>query len=213
METIEKTVRKVLDEIKEPSTKGALNSTILERFKSAAGFKTFNEPSLKRALDECARFSASLNFTQPYWLTWCGPCANGKTFLARKVWRVFMDFNRFEVQLDSSIQKIYGNTGLFVDWRDLCADVRSGSGWGRVEDICAEHFVILDDLGTEHDPNGFIASVTDRILAARVGKWTFITTNLSFQEVSDKIDARAASRMLRNNGVVIETQAPDYNTR
>ena len=203
----------VLTAIKEPSTKGLPSSTILKRFKRIAAFNTLQDPQLEVMLEETARFAASLNFVhQPYWLTLSGKTGVGKTHLARAVYRQFMDQNRFEVKLDRVQNRIVGNTASYVDWRKFCDDIRSG-GYSWIDDLCEEWFVILDDVGSERDPSGFIASALDRILNSRLDKWTMITTNLSLKDVAEKIDVRVASRMLRNNGVVVENTCVDYNLR
>ena len=162
--------------------------------------------------EAAAHFAASLNFTQPYWLTLAGASGIGKTMLARAVYKQFMDQNRFEVKFDPARNHITGNTATFCNWRKFCDDVRSGS-FGVVDDLCSDWFVILDDIGSEHDPSGFIASTLDRIINQRQGKWTLITTNLFLDQVAARLDQRVASRLLRNGGVVIECQAADYNFR
>lgn len=120
-----------------------------------------------------------------------------------------MNENRFEVKFDRLENRICGNTGQWCNWRKACSDFRDGS-YGYIDDLCNEWFVIFDDIGAEQDNTGFIASAIDRIMAARQDKWTMITSNLRLQEIADKIDTRVASRMLRNNGVVVESKAEDY---
>jgi len=122
-----------------------------------------------------------------------------------------MDQNRFEKKFDAIGNRIYGNTGGFYCWRNCCSSFRSGS-YGLIEDLCNEWFVILDDVGSERDPTGFIASALDQILNARQRKWTLITTNLSLREIAE-IDTRISSRMLRNGSVVVETKTIDYALR
>lgn len=161
--------------------------------------------------DAAAMFAASINFTEPHWLTLLSQSGTGKTTLAKSVWTQFMEQNRFVLKLDVPQQRIFGNTAHFCNWRNYCSGVRQGS-FGVIDDLCSEWFVILDDVGSEHDPNGFIASTLDRILNSRQNKWTMITSNLSLEHFS-QIDPRVASRMIRNGSVVIECGAIDYNLR
>lgn len=118
-----------------------------------------------------------------------------------------MQQNRF----DNSV-KLHGNTGIWCDWRKFCNDIRCGQ-WDLAADLCDEWFVVLDDIATEHDPSGFIASKLDLIANARRQKWTLITVNLRLNEIAEKLDPRIASRMLRDNGVVYEINTTDYALR
>lgn len=201
-----------LTEIQEPPTKVAPQDTILKRFKRIANFETRNHPQLERALDSTAKFAASINFTRPYWLTLAGGTGVGKTHLARKVLRQFLDQNRFELKYNSFTNQIIGNTWMWVDWRTFCASIRSGA-YELIEDVCNEWFVVLDDIGSERDSTGFIAEATDRIFNSRRQKWTLITTNLLLKDVASKIDVRVADRMLRDGGEVIEIECDSFAQR
>lgn len=179
----------------------------MKRFAKLAQFQTFNDPQLEGMLREATRFAASINYTAPYWLTLAGPSGNGKSHLVRAIWKQFMQQNRF----DNSV-KLHGNTGIWCDWRKFCNDIRCGQ-WDLAADLCDEWFVVLDDIATEHDPSGFIASKLDLIANARRQKWTLITVNLRLNEIAEKLDPRIASRMLRDNGVVYEINTTDYALR
>jgi DNA replication protein DnaC len=174
-----------------------------------SGFKALT-PQHKELLDAAARFAGELNNSQPRWLTLTGPSGIGKTMLAREVWRHWMDYSRFDIGFDAQKQQVTGNTGQFVCWRRFCGDIRGGA-FGRVDDICSEHFVVLDDIGSEYDPSGFIASTLDRIINARQGKWTLITCNLSLSQIAARLDARIADRMLRDGSEVVEGKVETYN--
>lgn len=127
-----------------------------------------------------------------------------------------MDYARFEVHLDMQRQHIDGNTGQFVDWRQFSGDLKA-SCFGRLEDIEKDWFVILDDIGSPHDPTGFIASALDRICNSRSDmtkpKWTFITCNLMLNQIAERIDTRIADRMLRNGSVVVESTLESWALR
>lgn len=156
-----------------------------------------------------ATFAADMNHTRPRWMTITGQSGIGKTMLAREVYRHFMDYSRFEIGLDRLDNRIIGNTGQFVDWRRFCKDIRGGA-FGRIDDICDDWFVVLDDIGTEYDPNGFIASTLDRVMNSRLGKWTLITCNLSLRQVAEKIDTRIADRMMRDGSEIYESHLESF---
>lgn len=124
-----------------------------------------------------------------------------------------MGCSRFNVNYEAISNRIVGNSGQFCCWRKVASDLKGGS-YGLIEDLSDDWFVVLDDIGTAHDPSGFIASALDRILNSRLRRWTVITCNLSLKEIAAKIDARIASRMIRDDSVVIELAGlPDFNTR
>lgn len=158
------------------------------------------------------QFSADLNNTKPYWLSLLGDSGIGKTMLAKRAYRHFMDYSRHNKKLDVQNQRIVGNTGQICNWRGFCADVRGGS-FGRIDDICSDWFVVLDDIGSEHDPTGFVASMIDRVFNERQHKWTLITSNLFLKQIAEKIDSRVASRMIRHGSKVIETRSMDFSLR
>jgi len=163
-------------------------------------------------LDAATRFAASVNYIHPpYWLTICGDSGIGKTHIARAVHRQFMNTNRFEPKCaDHERNRVVGNTEWFCDWRKFADDIRSGGYERLVEDACDEWFVVVDDFGAERDPSGFIASAADRIMNARRDKWTLITTNLSLKNISERMDVRIASRLVRDRNEVVEVEAQDY---
>jgi DNA replication protein DnaC len=155
-------------------------------------------------------FAQNVNVTEPYWLTLAGTSGTGKTLLASAVRRWFLDVARFTVHLSAG--RVVGNSYVWVDWRSLCNDLHNGN-YGRVRDICEEWLVVIEDLGADRDIRGNVADVADRILAARLGKWTLITTNKTLAEIGATVDVRVASRMLRGKNQFVWSDAPDWNLR
>lgn len=216
MQTMETLVPKVLAGMRAPLTIQA--DITSKKLKSAALFKRRSSfqrktPEQQRVFDVVAQFAGDINFSRPRWLTITGPSGVGKTHLAKEVYRHFMDYARFEVSLDTERHRIEGNTGQFCDWRKFCSDLRGGS-FGRVDDLEDDWFVVLDDIGSEYDPNGFVASTLDRICNTRSRsdrvRWTLITCNLSLEQIAHRLDARIADRMMRNGSVVVECDQPSF---
>ncbi len=165
--------------------------------------------------EAAASFAASVNYVTPFWLTICGQSGIGKTHLAKAVRQQFLDQNRFEKPTPYPTEaiecnQVVGNTEWFCDWRKFADDIRSGGYERLVEDAVDEWFVIIDDFGAERDPSGFVAAAADRILNGRRGKWTLITTNLSLNDIGERMDVRIMSRLIRGSNQVIEVEAQDY---
>lgn len=98
-----------------------------------------------------------------------------------------------------------------------------GSSFNRiVEDgeltahLCRIPVLILDDIGTGYTLSEkaaeLHASKLYEILEARLRKWTLITTNLSPQQIRERLDARIASRLFRGENKICDlTAAADYS--
>lgn len=101
---------------------------------------------------------------------------------------------------------------MFVKCKDII-DKEKSTEWKFTRRMCDAFFVVVDDLGSPRDQNGYLADCYARICEERLGKWTIITTNKPLAQIADEIDARIASRMIRGGSKVIETNAPDWNLR
>lgn len=131
--------------------------------------------------------------------------------LAKRVWRWFMDVGKFYVEPSRGANCV--RTGQFCNWRKYVEECLDGD-FSRTLDLCEDWFLVLDDIGAKRDKSGAWVDKLDTILARRSeARWTIITANLSLQEISDQLDARIASRMLRGGSVVVDVDVPDYNVR
>jgi len=202
----------LLTATRERPTQAGPNPIILKRFEKLAQFQTHEDAQLIKMFSAAQKFAASINYTRPYWLLLAGATGTGKSHLAHKIWKQFMDQNRFELKLDAANNRIVGNTAMWIDWRRFCKDLRSG-GFEEIEDVIKEWFVVIDDIGASRDPSGFVTDVLDQIIAGRDGKWTMMTSNLTLEEMADTLDVRIADRMLRGGGVVIEVDTISFNQR
>lgn len=103
--------------------------------------------------------------------------------------------------------------GGFKSWGRVMDEMMNGDFSG-IRDMREDWFLCLDDIGAEHTRNRELStSKLYDILNARAGKFTVITANLTLEEVNRQMDARIASRLLRDGSVVVDVMAPDFNLR
>jgi DNA replication protein DnaC len=176
-------------------------------------FETFGDPQLSRMLNASSAFAESIrNGEPPRWLSLLGASGAGKTFLARQLFRWFKASPLFKAVVDVGEDHII-HPGGFYSWRKT-ADMILGGDYSRVSDMCDERLVVIDDIGAEYkDKAGIVKSKLDRILDARVGKWTVLTCNYSLEQIGHEMDTRISSRMLRNQSVVVDVDVIDFNLR
>lgn len=144
--------------------------------------------------------------SKPRFLSLLGTSGVGKTLLAKYIWRWFDTAGRF--YKEPSTGAALTRSGQFCDWRRLV----ESRDYSRTMDLCDDYFVVLDDIAAKRDRYGEWTDKLDTILAQRSErKWTVITANLSLQAISDQLDARIASRLIRNGSMVVDVNIPDYN--
>lgn len=81
------------------------------------------------------------------------------------------------------------------------------------EYLAHEWLVLYDDLGSKRDGKEVLADAILRLANQRLGKWTLWTTNLNLDEIRLRIDARVASRMIRDENRLVTITAGDYAKR
>ena len=164
-------------------------------------------------LNAAEKFAADVNNREPYWISFLSRSGSGKTHLAKMLYQHFLKCSRFNLGFDAQKNRIIGNTGQFCSWRRLVSDLRQGD-YDLIRDLVDDWFVVLDDIGSSYDPNGFVASALDQVLNGRLRKWTVITCNYGMQEIADRMDIRIASRMIRDGSVVVDCKdVADFNLR
>lgn len=152
------------------------------------------------------------------WLTLTGRPGAGKTHLARCLWRWFEDCGQFAMAKHERAGRTPSDSfwiapkNSFVRWRTAAAEIRDGQ-WRLIQDYAAAWFLVIDDIGAEHQGGtGVVQSTLERLLDDRLGKWTVITSNLSLGEIAVQMDARIASRMKRQGNIVVDAKGvPDFN--
>lgn len=173
-----------------------------------------HQQSHRHQLDALVQATASFirdfkTAKKPRFLSLLGTSGSGKTFLAKYTWRWFDKSGRFYKEPNTGATLVH--TGQFCDWRSFVEQCLSGD-YSRTQDLRDDYFVVLDDIGAKRDKSGAWVDKLDTILADRSeAKWTLITANLSLQVISDLLDARIASRLIRAGSVVVDVTIPDYN--
>lgn len=186
-------------------------------------FQTLGDPDLERMATAATEFvTAVYGCARPHWLCLLGPSGSGKTMLAK----IVMRFIRRHCLLFSPG---YGITltheSYSAKWPVMVAEMKHGDfgtqdllieqedKWNRVR-ACTYKFALIDDIGQVEDAQkSYLMAALGRIADVRMGEWTVWTSNLGLDQIGELLDRRVASRMIRDGNVVVETQAPDWNTR
>jgi len=180
-------------------------------------FKT-PEPDLLRAQSAAIGFIGDI-LTDPFGagglLTLCGVSGTGKTMLANIV-LTELRLNpwgcceRIEPRIHRG--KVERFTARLFDMRKVSDGFKQGN-YGVVDRMEELDLCVLDDVGADHDPSKVTASKVDRVLRSRKNRWTIVTCNLSLKEIGEKLDARIASFMIRDDNRFVEIKAMDYAKR
>lgn len=156
--------------------------------RSFALFQTLADPILEEMHEAATAYQGK------GWLAFVGSCGTGKTFLGNLIvekWR-----------------------GRVKHWPKFMARMRSGqfNVYESVVDLCAEKSVLLiDELGLGNDNRDFGLDLLIQVMEGRKNRPTIWTSNLKLAQLAN-IDARIASRLLRN-GRVVECVTKDFALR
>jgi DNA replication protein DnaC len=86
----------------------------------------------------------------------------------------------------------------------LAGVFQSAPGLGRVKDesidvdeLIGASLLVLDEVGDEHSPGGYVASLERDIIRTRLhfGRPTILTTNVPLRELVERLDVRFESRL------------------
>ena len=185
------------------------------------------EPTLKAAGDACSSFVAAMELdTQPRWLTFTGINGCGKTLLMTQLYAESVRINPGNPKNNpiwpptwQSYSRKSVNT--YDACRPPCRWFSEASLVRRMKDgeydlpfdVRGDFCTALDEVGISRDPTNFVADALSSFFENRINKWALFATNLTLPEVASRIDARIASRMIRDLNRVIEIKASDYALR
>jgi DNA replication protein DnaC len=155
-------------------------------------------PSVKSAHTAAtAWYRAITRREQPYWLTLFGTSGCGKTFLARHI--------------RSALRKKGIDCQLW-NWGTSFDEIVSPDSH-LMAHLIRLPVLILDDIGTGYTTSDkaadLHASKLYEILESREKKFTLITSNLSPQDIKDRLDCRISSRLFRPPHKIIDLSMAD----
>lgn len=153
----------------------------------------------------------------PYWLTLSGVTGCGKTMLAEQTFAQARKHNPAD-----RVSVWQSGHGVWSEWNRRPVSLwmtvtafaeRVRADFNYTERLANDYLVAIDDIGAARDQTTFIAEALYRLLNARLGKWTLLTTNFSLPEIAKTIDERVASRLIRGGNQFHEITAGDYSLR
>lgn len=138
----------------------------------------------------------------PFWLTMIGRSGTGKTMLANKV----LEFAKQHLKLQ--ITKPY-----YINWNVLYNKMKQEDAWDLPYMYSKEcDLLVVDDICNK-GAGVFSSDELASMAEMRKCRWTIWTSNLSLDEIDNKIDPRITSRMKRDGSIVVvlDERIPDYN--
>ena len=166
--------------------------------------------TLRAACDAAASLVADMQAGRPArWLTLTGNRGTGKTSLAAEIFAQATRINPGSASLWMGPARRPGCV-----WLNETDFANAIDGDARLpEYLAGDYLVVIDDLGTARERFDRIADALYRLSNRRLGKWMVWTSNLSQREIEAKVDARLASRLIRDGNTGVRITAPDYALR
>lgn len=174
--------------------------------KAFKDFQTCGDPVLENMLKHAVEFELKVKRNEPaHWLSFVGGTGTGKTMLSEIIFNAVRNVPhvRSHATLVMGAHKIH--------WPDFSSRVIKGEGY-RFDQIKDANFVVIDEMSVGSDKNGFERDLLWRVIYSRVGKFTVINTNLTMDAI-EALNARIASRMVRDGSIVVECNTQDFGLR
>ncbi len=181
-----------------------------------AGFETLNDPVLIDMLKAAAGFLAHLREVPPVprphgrWLTFLGTNGVGKTLLARMIYEAWVKRLRYYTEPALGISQ--SRPGRFEKWNSWLRRAHGEALPAKMDALITCPFVVLDEIGAARDKTGFVTDVLHDVLSDRIGYPTVITSNTTMEQWRE-IDNRIASRLVRDDNLIVECVTEDYALR
>ena len=183
--------------------------------------------SLQSARSACAKFVAAMESgAQPYWLTFTGVNGCGKTMLARQVFEQAKRINpgnpaNNPIWPPDALERAAEGVNVYEPSRPYCIWIKEGDlasrmrggEYGLPEDLRGDYLVALDELGISRDPTNFVSEAVGRLCDNRIGRWGIFCTNFTLNEIKERMDGRIASRLVRDDNLVVQITSGDYALR
>lgn len=101
----------------------------------------------------------------------------------------------------------------FIYWPNISDSLQAGDQPEALYHASRVKFLVVDDVGANRDNTGYVTGRLGNLLGERAGKWTVVTSNLTMEQISERLDTRIASRLVRGNNRVVEIDCIDYALR
>lgn len=222
MQEIKQLVQKAVATLERPTKANPRNTLAWGRF--ADFIVPADDKQLARMKEEAASFVDDIaNNRSPRWLSLLGTSGAGKTMLAKIISRFFRETRHMQIDWVATNRtqnehsprgRIIRDRGGFINWGDAINNRMLKGDYDFLEDMREYSFFAIDDIASEYERHRALsASKLYNVFEARLKKWTVITANLSLDQIGETLDARIASRMMRDGGVVVDVDVPDWNLR
>lgn len=174
----------------EPTTPSTWGIMVKPQFE----WNTYGDPVLKKMAAAASEFVAGVRQGGGGWISFVGNSGNGKTYLAEEVSRRLGGTKKYW-------------PGFMSKMRSPDIDRHGSVVYLTNHDAC----LLLDEIGVGNDNKDFGLDLLMQVLEGRRSRPTILTSNLTLNGLA-AIDARIASRMVRN-GTVVECDTIDYALR
>ncbi len=179
------------------------------------GLETFDDPEVIKAIEAGARFVLDIKAGKMPWLILLGTSGVAKTHIARKIWKWWLRSGAWVQKQGRAGMMDVQRSGQFCLWADFIQECRDKDS-SRLDDLVADDFVILDDIGAGTDARKWMADKLYMICEKRLHptKAFIATANMTLEQLADAYDQRIASRLLRRGTeCVVTVETIDFNLR